>query len=152
MRRTEKEITNESAIQSIIRESLVCRLSLSDGAHPYVVPLCFGYEDGALYFHVAQEGRKIDIIRKNRNVCFEFDLDIEVIKSRDACGWGVKYTSVIGFGKAVLIDDLEEKKKALDIIVRHYAGRKYPLSEKALHSTAVIKVEVESLTGKQSGF
>ena len=130
----------------------MCRLSLSDGFHPYIVPLCFGYEDRVLYFHGAQEGRKIDIIRKNRNVCFEFDLDVEVLKSRDACGWGMKYRSVIGFGKAVLIDDPEEKKKALGVIVRHYAGKRCPLPEKTLHSTAVIKVEIESLTGKQSGF
>jgi len=46
MRRNEKEITEESAIEGIIRQSLVCRLAVSDGIQPYVVPLCFGYEDG----------------------------------------------------------------------------------------------------------
>ena len=74
MRRREKEITDESTLESIILASLVCRLALSDGNQPYIVPLCFGYQDKTLYFHSALEGKKIDIIKHNQNVCFEFDL------------------------------------------------------------------------------
>ncbi len=100
MRRNEKEITDNSAIEAIINQSIVCRLGLSDGNMPYIVPLCFGYKDNTLYFHGALEGKKIDILRKNQNVCFEFDVDAEVVEKEKACSWGMKCQSMIGFGKA----------------------------------------------------
>ncbi|MBU3917342.1 pyridoxamine 5'-phosphate oxidase family protein, partial [bacterium] len=71
MRRKEKEITDKAIIDSIINDSKVCRLGLSDDNRPYVVPLCFGYENDTLYFHSAHKGMKLDILKKNKQVCFE---------------------------------------------------------------------------------
>jgi nitroimidazol reductase NimA-like FMN-containing flavoprotein (pyridoxamine 5'-phosphate oxidase superfamily) len=115
-----------------------------------VVPLCFGYEDNALYFHCAGQGRKLDILRKNNNVCVEVDIDQEVIKADEACDCGMKYKSVIGFGKAVFIEDIESKRKALDVIMQQYSEKSFEYPEEAINNTVVIKVEIESMTGKQS--
>jgi len=150
MRSKEKEITEASAIESIIKKSLVCRLALSDGNFPYIVPLCFGYRDKVLYFHGSLKGKKIDIIRKNQNICFEFDINTEIVKAEDACHWSMKYQSVIGFGKAVLLEDLDEKRKALNIIMSQYSDRTFQFNDANLKGTVVIKVEIESMTGKQS--
>jgi len=150
MRRKEKEITEASAIEAIIKKSLVCRLALSDDNFPYIVPLCFGYRDRVLYFHGSLKGKKIDIIRKNQKVCFEFDINTEIVKAEDACHWSMKYQSVIGFGKAVLLEDLDEKRKALDIIMSQYSDGTFQFDDAILKKTLVIKVEIESMTGKQS--
>lgn len=150
MKRSEKEITDKSAIEAIINSSLVCRLSLSDGEQPYIVPLSFGYQDKTLYFHSAPEGRKIDIIKKNNRICFEFDVNTEIIKAEDACKWGMKYQSVIGFGKAVFVENIEEKQKAFNIIMNHYSNRIFQFPDKAIEKIAVIKIEIESMTGKHS--
>jgi len=152
VRRIDKEITDRSALEAIIEASFVCRLALSDGDQPYIVPLCFGYNDMTLFFHGAKEGRKIDLIRKNSNVCFEFDLDAAAIEDEKACSWGVRYRRVIGFGRAFLLDDFEEKRKALDIIIDHYSARRFQIPEKTINATAVIKVEIEKISGKQSGY
>ena len=150
MRRSEKEITDESAIEAIINASLVCRLALSDGDQPYIVPLSFGYQDRTLYFHSALEGKKIDILKKNNRTCFEFDVNSEIIKAEKACKWGMKYQSVIGFGKAVLVENIAEKKKALNIIMNHYSDRDFQFTDKAIKKIAVIKIEIEGMTGKYS--
>ena len=152
MRRSDKEITDKSAIEAIIHKSLVCRLALSDGAKPYVVPLCFGYDDNCLYFHSAPEGRKIDMIRANSSVCFEFDANAEIVEGEEACYWGMRYQSVIGFGKAFLVEDIEEKRTALGIIMSHYSAPSLSFPEDVLRHIAVIRVEIESMTGKQSGY
>ena len=81
MRRKEKEITDKTAIESIILRSSVCRLALSEDNHPYIVPLCFGYKDNTLYFHSALEGKKLDIMKNNNNVCFEFDIDYQIVEA-----------------------------------------------------------------------
>ena len=150
MRKKEKEITEASAIEAIIKKSLVCRLALSDDNFPYIVPLCFGYRDRVLYFHGSLKGKKIDIIKKNQNICFEFDINTEIVKAEDACHWSMKYRSVIGFGKAQLLEDIEEKRKALNIIMSQYSNGTFEFNDAILKKTFVIKVEIESMTGKQS--
>lgn len=74
MRRKEKEITEQSAIEAVIHKSLVCRLGLSDGNIPYIVPVCFGYQGRTIYTHGSLKGKKNDILLKNQNICFEFDM------------------------------------------------------------------------------
>ena len=152
MRRKENEITDKTAMESIILGSSVCRLALSEEDRPYIVPLCFGYEDDTLYFHSAREGRKLDILRKNNKVCFEFDIDHEIVEADDACKWTMKYQSVIGAGKGSIIEDLESKRKALNIIMQHYSGNFYEYPDKIVKKTVIIKVEIEHMTGKQSGY
>ncbi len=151
MRKKDKEIKDIAVIEDILSRATVCRLGLCEANQPYVVPLCFGYKDNALYFHCAREGKKLDILRANNNVCFEVDIDHEIVKADKACGWGMKYKSVIGFGKAVFVEDAESKRKGLDIIMQNYSEGAFEYSEEAVKKTVVIKVEIESMTGKQSG-
>jgi nitroimidazol reductase NimA-like FMN-containing flavoprotein (pyridoxamine 5'-phosphate oxidase superfamily) len=152
MRRQDKEITDSAAIDDIIRRASVCRLAVSENDRPYVVPLCFGYNDNTLYFHSANEGRKLGVLAKNNNVCFEMDIDHEVVKGDLACTCGMNYRSVIGFGKAVLVDDLDAKREAFGIIMGHYAAGPFEFPADVVENTAIIKVEIETMTGKQSGY
>ncbi len=75
MRRKEKQVTGRRAIDAVIRASSVCRLAMSHEDRPYVVPLCFGYDGGTLYFHSALEGKKaLDLIMKQYSGDgFEYD-------------------------------------------------------------------------------
>ncbi|MEJ2233738.1 MAG: pyridoxamine 5'-phosphate oxidase family protein [Syntrophobacterales bacterium] len=152
MRRKDREINDIALIEDVIHNSLVCRLGMSRNDQPYVVPLCFAYNDNTLYFHSAGEGLKLEILQQNPNVCVEFDIDQEVIQSDNPCKWGMNYRSVIGFGQGSVVEDLEEKRKGLDAIMQHYAGRSFEYAEPAMKSTVVIKVEIESMTGKESGY
>ena len=108
MRRKDREITDIALIEDVIRNSLVCRLGMSRNDRPYVVPLSFAYSDNTLYFHSTGEGLKLEILQQNPNVCVEFDIDQEVIQGDKPCKWGMKYRSVIGFGKASRVENLEE--------------------------------------------
>ena len=150
MRRKDKEITSKAEIEGIIRRSLVCRLALADENRPYIVPLCFGYKDNSLYFHSAVQGKKIDIIKKNNRVCFEFDVDYKVIKADKTCEWGMQYKSVVGFGQASFLEDSESKRRALDIIMKQYSGESSVYPEDKLKHTVIIKVDIEHMTGKQA--
>lgn len=151
MRRKEKEITDRSEIDAVLHKAAVCRLGMADGDRPYIVPLCFGYKDNALYFHTAREGKKLDILRKNSHVCFECDIDQELVRSDKPCKWGMRFQSVIGFGNAFQVEDPASKRKALDIIMAHYSGSPpFEYDEKVVSKTVIIRVDIESLTGKKS--
>ena len=149
MRKSQREITDRAEIDAIIRHSQVCRLGLTDGDEPYVVPLSFGYDGEALYFHCAKEGRKLDILRKNNRVCFEFDIVEGIIKNTQACGWGMRYRSVIGVGTAHLVEKNDEKIKGLAVIMNQYADGRFIFPDDAVARTAVIKLIIESVSGKQ---
>jgi nitroimidazol reductase NimA-like FMN-containing flavoprotein (pyridoxamine 5'-phosphate oxidase superfamily) len=152
MRRKEREITDRTALDAIVQKALVCRLAMCDGDQPYVIPLNFGYDGNCFYMHCAREGKKIDILEKNNRVCLEIDVDHELVKGESACDWGIKAKSVIATGKAVLIEDEEGKRRALDIIMEHYgASPPYSYREKGFHKALIIRVDVESMTGKKLG-
>ncbi len=153
MKRSEREIKDQKEIETIIEKAEVCRIGLSDGNIPYIVPMDFGYKDNCLYFHCAKEGKKIDIIKRNNSTCFEMDIDHTFLKPEGGpCGWDANYQSVIGFGEAFIVENFEEKSEAMNIITQHYGGDYYPFSKDELERVSIIKIEIASITGKKAGY
>ena len=152
MRRKEKEIIDKKSIEDVIRSCLVCRLALIDGDYPYVVPVNFGYNEDVLYFHGAMSGKKLRLLQENDHAAFEFDTRLEIIKAEEACDWSIKFQSVMGFGKISMIESPREKKEALTFIMAQYSDRTFDLPEKSMKGTAVYKLDIEQMTGKQSGW
>lgn len=152
MRRSEKEIKGRDEIETVMKKATVCRLGLADGNMPYVVPVNFGFKDNALYFHSAKEGRKLDILRRNNNVCFEMDADQAFVPAEKGCNWSMKYRSVIGNGKAYFVDAPAEKIVVLKIIMAHYSDKPYEFTAEEAATVAVIRIDIESLSGKKSGY
>jgi len=149
---SERQIHDKEAIEAILRRATVCRIALCDGDTPYIVPVHFGYENGRLYFHSATEGRKLDILARNNRVCFEVDVDVELIPADAPCAWSSRYRSVVGFGRAFVVRDAEEKARALNLIVTQCGGTPGAYSAEALDEVAVVRVEVDRMTGKQAGY
>ena len=159
MRRSDKEIKDSQTIQKVLEEAEICRIALVDGNEPYLVPMNFGYKNNTLYLHSATAGRKIDILKENNSICFQMDIKTQMVRSENPCNWGMKYLSVIGSGKAHLIDDISGKKEALDIIMAKHSPKSlesdeksFEYSEQSLNNVLVIRVEVEEITGKTSGY
>lgn len=152
MRRKEKEITDKKEIEQIFKKALVCRLGLVDGKKPYIVPLNFGYEKDILYFHSALVGRKIDVLKRNSNICFEIDIPGKTISSDKACNWSMVFLSIIGEGRVLFIDNESEKIKALNIIMSHYSDKdEWDFNKKMMEKTLVFKVEIDNVSAKRSG-
>jgi len=150
MRRKDKEITDPAVIESILRQAIVCRLAMCDGDTPYLVPLSFGYQNRALYFHSATEGKKVEILRRNPKVCFEVDLGPAVKKADTPCRWGMVFRSVIGTGTVHFLETPVEKSRALDILMAHYANVRFDIPDSKLDSVLVFRVDIDEMTGKQS--
>jgi nitroimidazol reductase NimA-like FMN-containing flavoprotein (pyridoxamine 5'-phosphate oxidase superfamily) len=151
MRRAEKEIKENQEIAAIMQKADICRIALVDGDSPYIIPVNFAIHDNHLYFHSAMDGRKIDILRKNNKVCFEIDINTDIIKSDEPCSWGMKYLSVIGFGQAFFLEKSNEKKKALNVLMEKYAGEgSFSYQEAALKKVLVIDIRIEKISGKKS--
>ena len=151
MRRTDKEITERALLAHILHQAQVCRLGLALDNTPYVLPVAFGYDGHALYFHTASEGRKLTFLTANPQVCFEVEHGVEVRPHEsNPCKWTVSFQSVIGYGTVIELTTATEKIEGLNHIMRHYSGRAWPLSAQDIEATRVWRLAIERLTGKQS--
>jgi nitroimidazol reductase NimA-like FMN-containing flavoprotein (pyridoxamine 5'-phosphate oxidase superfamily) len=153
MRKKEREITVLTEIESIISAADVCRIAIANENTPYIVTMNFGYKGGenmCLYFHCANEGRKLDMIWQNNYVCFEMDTDHAIYKGEKGCDWGMKFSSVVGYGKIFRVEDVSEKLMGLGFIMDHYGGSgSYSFDEQILARTTVLRLEISEMTGKR---
>ena len=151
MRRKDREITDRTEIDEIIKATNLMHIALVDGDMPFLVPVFYAFDGTALYFHSAQAGSKIEILKRNNNVCFEISIDNGFIESEEPCDFEAKHRTVIGIGKAVFVEDTADKIKALDLIVAHFTEKKFEYPKTNLDRTAVIRIDIVSIKGKKHG-
>ncbi len=153
MRRKEREVMEKAEIFDILSRCETARIGIQGERFPYVVPVSFGMEvvDGkaVVYFHCAKEGRKIDLLRANSNVCVEADVFIKTEKT--AHGITTRYESVIGFGRCEFLEDEGEIRRALRLLTDRYGYPNYALEDcKSLSHVLVGKIVLDEVTGKRN--
>lgn len=155
MRRRDREVTDPAKIEEIISRCKYCRLGFHDDGRVYIVPVNFAYKlvDGSyvLYAHGAKQGRKVELIQKTGYAAFEMDTSASLMSADTACGHSEYYQSVIGEGRIRMIDDIDEKREALSLIMEHNTGKgDWEFPEKMLEVTGVIRLDVEELSCKEN--
>lgn len=152
MTRREREVTDPKKILEILENSKVIHLGLVDDGMPYIVPMNYGYtmEEGKLtiYLHCAAKGYKLDVIRKNSVCCFEMDCEVVPFEGKIACQYGTTYSSIIGRGKAVIVEDVEEKIRAMSILMKTQTGKDFEFNDKLVSIVSVIRIDVSEYTAK----
>lgn len=153
MRKRELELTEEKEILSILDEAKVVHLGLADGDWPYVVPMNYGYvyEEGTLtiYVHGAKEGYKYEVIQKNPRVSFSIECGVAPFTGEKACQYGMTYASVFGKGRAVIVSDVEEKERALTILMKTQTGEDFTFDEKLASIVNVVRIDVTEFSAKR---
>lgn len=151
MRRKDKEILDNTILEEIISKSAICRIAMFDNPFPYIIPLNYGYANNSLYFHGANTGKKIELLKNNNHVGFEIEYYHEIVKHEQSCKWTTKYRSIVGTGIMESISDLEQKIKSLDIIMKHNGKMDNQYEKKHLDNLLILKLTILTMTGKQSG-
>ena len=164
MRRKDREVLGDENIAKIIEQCTTCHVAMMDDADagvPYVIPLSFGYnlKDGVLelYFHCAHVGKKLDCIRKNPKVAFSMCVENRIEIYEDVyCKSGRFYASVVGQGKAKIVEDVTEKCRGLSLLMeRQMASAQQPATPHQFEFTpeqaaavTVFKITSTNFTGK----
>ena len=154
MRKIEKEITNREKIHDILKRGKYTILSLCRDNEPYVVTLSYGFDDkkNSLYFHTANQGLKIDFIKKNPNICGTVieDHGYKMNKCSHA------YCSIVFWGKISVIEDLKEKKHAFNVLLNHLEENPDKIKKRFLkkdtvyYNTCLLRLDIIEITGKKS--
>lgn len=150
--RREREVTDPTQIAEILDKSMIVHIGMVDGDEPYVVPMNYGYtmEDGklTLYLHGAKWGRKLDVMRANPKVFFCLECDVVPFDGDIACRYGTTYSSVMGSGTAVILEDPVEKAAGLSVLMKTQTGKDFTFDDKMVSIVSVIKIDVSEYTAK----
>ena len=156
MTRREQQVTDINEIIEILEKSKVVHVGMIDGDEPYVVPMNYGYvlenDKLTIYLHGARRGRKIDSIKANPKVFYEMCCDITPFEGEVACKYGITYASIMGRGLATLVEDVEEKKKALSILMKTQTGKDFQFEDKLTTVVSIIKIDTLEFTAKKRPF
>ena len=175
MRRKDREVTDNTKINQIIKSCNYCRLGFNDNGRVYIVPMNFGYEElpvsnsksseqmiknktqaserspiKVFYFHCAREGRKVRLIKETGYAAFELDCGYELLEGESPCTHSAKFQSVIGEGNIVVIENKAEKIHALNCIMKQAAGKSdFQFLDSMLNTVFVFKLEVTEISCKE---
>ena len=152
MTKRELQITDPAQIRAILDKAKVLRLGLAVNNEPYIVPMNYGYalQEGKLtfYLHSAVRGKKLDMLRENPRVFIELDCDQVPFDGVKPCQYGLSYSSIMARGTAALVEDAEEKIRAMTILMKTQTGKDFSFDEKLVSIVTVIRVDVEEYTAK----
>ena len=145
-------VTDPEQIRHILDSGKVLHLGLSVNDEPYVVPMNYGYawEDGKLvvYLHSAVRGKKLEMVQANPRVCFNIDCDRMPFEGRVPCQYGMVYSSLMGRGTAAIVEDVEEKKRAMTLLMKTQTGKDFTFEDRLVTIVTVIRIDVSEYTAK----
>ena len=148
----EIKITEPDEIARILNTAKVLHMGLAVDNEPYVLPMNYGYrlEDGrlTLYLHSAVKSRKLDMIRANSKVSFSIDCDRMPFEGRVPCQYGLVYSSIMGKGTAAIVEDVDEKKQAMSLLMKTQTGKDFTFEDRLVSIVAVIRIDVSEYTTK----
>lgn len=154
MRRTDRAIEEEDVLRKILRSTQYVTIAMSLDNQPYLVSLSHGYDEkrNCIYFHCAQEGRKLDCLRSNNKIWGQALLDYGYAGTEKECTH--LYASVHFSGKVAFLDSLYEKRRAIACIINQLnkdpeqlIGR---LENERLSNTMLGRIDIEYMSGKKS--
>jgi uncharacterized protein len=162
IRYTQRICKDQAKINCFLLEKRVGTLSMCDKENkPYAVPVNYLYWNGKIYFHGMGSGKKNDILHVNPDVCFTVFEEFGTVADPMPAKCDTAYFSVVVFGKAVLVDDLEEKAQVLMGILEKFMPHffKNSLSMQFVdkyrssldnNAVAVYCIDPEALTAKEN--
>ncbi len=147
--REENQLSQEQALEILEKAQYAVLALEGDGGYPYTVPVNYAFEDNKIYFHGAPEGHKVDAARRNEKVSICAVTKADIVADAFNC----LYLSTVAFGKIRIIEDDQEKRKALELMVDKYSkgfeegGRKY--IKASWDEVMTFVIELEHITGKK---
>jgi nitroimidazol reductase NimA-like FMN-containing flavoprotein (pyridoxamine 5'-phosphate oxidase superfamily) len=166
VRRQDKEVPELAAVLDVLARGEVARIAMVTEDGPYVVPVSYAVlpagdgEPLRIAVHGAQEGRKIEALRRDPRVCVEVTVDVAKLPAARACDVTFRYRSVIAFGRAVFLEEPAARARALAAIVDRYAplprirsggqAGTLPIDEAKARKIAILEIRLDSATCKVS--
>ena len=151
MRRLRQQLAEKEVLAVLERGTNGILGVIGEDGFPYTVPLSYAWSQGAIYFHCAAEGAKLDAIRACDRVSFTV-VDLDRIVPEE---YTTYYRSVIVTGRAQIVEEEEERRNAFLALADKYCPETSPESREAVIERSgararIVKVIPEKMTGKEA--
>ncbi len=153
MRRSEKEVRDPREMVRNLDEAKYITMAMVDADGPYLVTLTHAYDHGrnAIYFHCAHDGRKVDALKRDNRVWGQALKDLGYVEGR--CDH--LYETTQFKGKVRFVDDMAEKRHALELMIRKNDSNpeklmREQLTEDSLARVNIGRIDIEFMSGKRS--
>ncbi len=155
MRLWKREIRDPGQIRRILEDCQVLHIGARDEEGMFIVPVNYGYEytdkgEIIFYIHSAPDGRKARAFQSDCQVAVELDCEDGLIRGDYACGYSMAFRSIMGNGRISLVSREEEKRRGLELLMRHTAGgERMEFSPDMLQAVHVYRIRVQDFRAKQ---
>ena len=150
VRRKDREITDFDALKEVLKSTKYVTVALCMDNEPYLISLSHGYDEirHCLYFHCADEGKKLVYLKANSRV---WGQAVQEYGVTDECDYA--YTSVHFKGTGALIEDLREKQHAMKVMVWQLSEnpkeKMAKIKPEKLAKTTMGRIDIDYISGKQ---
>lgn len=153
MRRRDREIESQEEFLHVLDTCESMCVGMHDGDGIYLIPMNYGYtweeEELIFYLHAALEGKKLELIAGNPDVAFELNCDNEMVEGEVACQYGYRYSCITGRGTAEIVEDPQEKIKAMTVLMKCLTGKNFEFNERLVSIVSVIRIRATEFSGKR---
>ena len=137
-------------MERILREETLGYLGLSMDGMPYVIPLNYGYVEGKILFHCALTGKKLEYLRANPQVCFTVGRQAgKIVRHPQGALCHVENDSVICYGKARIVEDVEERREILTMFNHCLQPDAEEIILAAAAKCYAVEITITEMTGRQ---
>lgn len=155
--RTDRAVTDEAWIKDFLCRAPVGVLATVRDGQPFINSNLFVYDEGrnAIYMHTAKMGRTRSNVEADENICFSAYEMGRLLPASEALEFSVEYQSVVVFGRASIVEDFEEARWMLQMLLDKYAphlkpGQDYrPSTNEEIKRTSVYRIQIDSWSGKK---
>ena len=149
--RDKYKLSEECAYAILERTEYGVLSTLSNNGYCYGVPVNHVVHKNNIYFHCAMnDGLKIENVQSHNKVSYTVVDNVQLLPSK----MDTRYESVIVFGKASIVEEVEEKKLALNLLVKRFSPElwkeKMPCVENGPARTNIVRINIEHIVGKSS--
>jgi nitroimidazol reductase NimA-like FMN-containing flavoprotein (pyridoxamine 5'-phosphate oxidase superfamily) len=145
-------VYDREAVYQILDEGFLCHVGFAVDGQPFVIPTSYGRKDASLYIHGSAASRMLKQMKEGVNVCITVTLLDGLVLARSIFNHSMNYRSVVILGKAMLVDDAQEKLEALRLLSEHILPGRWDDSrqpnERELKQTSVLRVPIEEFSAK----
>lgn len=148
MRRIDRALSEDEAREIMARADHGFLATVGEDGWPYAVPVNHVLAGDLIYFHCALSGHKLDNIAHEERVAYSAVASAEILPKEVT----THYESAIAFGRASIVEDPAEKRRALELLGRRFCPGFEPEVQEEIRKdgskTVVVRIRIEHLTGK----
>jgi nitroimidazol reductase NimA-like FMN-containing flavoprotein (pyridoxamine 5'-phosphate oxidase superfamily) len=151
-REPDRAVYDRAAIDAILDEALVCHLGFVHDGHPFVIPTLHARLGDEVYLHGSAASRMLRTLDGGADACLTVTLVDGLVLARSIFNHSVNYRSVVVLGRAMAVEGLEEKRRALEafsdrLVPGRWAGVRPPTKQE-LKATSILRLPLDEVSAK----